>query len=316
MQFLSVGIDMLLQNVKSLSFSAIDLLFRTRNKALRKRKSIVIINSSRLKSDSQATYYETAVADILDRKKHFHRFRRMYNYREILEHVSYKQGRLYLQRLQSIFPLTDQELEICKVNDSVGKPRKFNFQQLGSFSPTTFRYFSIARDLEALFTVSRNSKLIEIGIGYGGQTSILHHKLGISNFDLYDIMDVQELSKRFLSETCPLLFPKFPDIHNIQPNSSDLLISNYAFSEFPRVVQLEYLDKVISHSARGFMIMNSGYSNLTERSNGKLKLDELLKLIPRSQAYVEEPNTGPDNYLLIWGADNQVNSGMFSVLEY
>jgi hypothetical protein len=43
----------------------------------------------------------------------------------------------------------------------------------------------------------------------------------------------------------------------------ELAISNYAFSELPKVLQLRYITKVLSRAERLYMTMNSGTSGAT-----------------------------------------------------
>ncbi len=91
------------------------------------------------------------------------------------------------------------------------------------------------------------------------------------------------------------------DINDIKSKPYDLTISNYAFSELPYEVQKEYLEKILKKSKRGYMIMNSGRTNFSGRSTGKMTLKELNREIPTLEVREEYPKTGPDNYVLIWG---------------
>ena len=92
----------------------------------------------------------------------------------------------------------------------------------------------------------------------------------------------------------------FPTLGDPDLKSWDLVISNYAFSELPYLVQEQYIKNVILKSKNGFMIMNSGRTNITGRSTGKHSISDLLKIIPNSRICEEEPLTGPDNFILIW----------------
>ena len=47
--------------------------------------------------------------------------------------------------------------------------------------------------------------------------------------------------------------------------------------------------------------MNSGYLNLTGRSDSKMTISEILMYIPDANVYSEKPQTGPDNYMIVWG---------------
>jgi hypothetical protein len=84
------------------------------------------------------------------------------------------------------------------------------------------------------------------------------------------------------------------------PTCWDLAISNYAFSELKRELQIEYLEKVLTKCNSGYMIMNSGRTNETGRSKGKLSINEIREYLPDSKVKEEIPLTGPDNYVLYW----------------
>jgi hypothetical protein len=83
-------------------------------------------------------------------------------------------------------------------------------------------------------------------------------------------------------------------------------MSNYAFSELPSDLQKIYIEKVLGKSERGYLIMNSGMTNHSGRSDGKLTLEELRKFLPEFQIFEEIPNTGPDNYVIVWGHNRVV----------
>ena len=73
-----------------------DLFFRLRNKIRRLVLSKTTFNETQGKSDSQVTFYEQQLSRLLKSKKRLSDFRRKYDYREILEHVTYTQGKSYL----------------------------------------------------------------------------------------------------------------------------------------------------------------------------------------------------------------------------
>jgi hypothetical protein len=86
-----------------------------------------------------------------------------------------------------------------------------------------------------------------------------------------------------------------------QQNRVDLVISNYALSELPEELQSEYLEKVILKADRGYLIMNSGRTNHSGRSFGKISLNQLNNLGLEISVSEEQPRTGPDNYVISWG---------------
>lgn len=280
-------------------YTCIDLPFRLRNMFRRRISRITLFTTSEEKSDSQVTFYESAVSRIIGNKNSFKRFRRIYDYREILEHVNFRQGKEYLEIAKSKSPTSILNFESFKANDNYGKPRKFNYQGIGKVSPTTLRYVSVAMDLYEKFGSCKNFKVAEIGGGYGGQAHILSKMEGYQSFHIFDLPNVQILIDRFLTENSVENF-HLETLHDLGFAEYDLVISNYAFSELPRNLQDQYLEKVILKSKRGYMIMNSGLRNETGRSDGKVTLEEIKELIPELKVHEEKPLTSSDNYLITW----------------
>ena len=294
----------MLQHLKVFVIRLIDFLLRKRNVFFSKfkRRNLSVANVS----DSQKTYYETAVGKILKSKFRLRRFRRIYNYREIVETVTYQQGKECLERIEFLgLPLTS-DFSRFSINDSFGKPTRYRYPRIGKISPTTLRYISIAMELKNLFGGTLTGKFAEIGVGYGGQAAILNDFFNISQYGMYDLEDVQELTKIYLTQIGKV---ENIEMYSLVDNSIkhwDLVISNYAFSELPSNLQKIYIEKVLSKSERGYLVMNSGMTNLSGRSDGKLTLEELRKLLPEFHVFKEIPNTGPDNYVIVWGHNRVV----------
>jgi hypothetical protein len=251
-------------------------------------------------SDSQKTPYEDFVRKVVKSEKKFNKFRRRFSYRLILEHLTYKQGLLYLDCINSVNSQILSEIDISTREFFKGKPYRFRYHKVGKTSPTTLRYLKVLTDLERLFNFGEIHTIAEIGIGYGGQCQIIHQRSPDTQFTLFDLDPVLELTRKYLGEDYKLICEYSSG--NLPRNQIwDLVISNYAFSELPRSVQFNYIENVISKSPRGYMIMNSGNLNTTGRSEGKMSLIELKELIPGCEVFGEEPLTSPDNYLLVWG---------------
>lgn len=293
--------------VRRYIFPMIDFPHRVLNKLSRTILNAESFSKDTRKSDSQITFYEKSVQDIIESDRKFNRFRRVYNYREILEHLSYGDGLKYLGELNKCYPQWRLKVEEFGLNDKVGKPRVYEYDGIGKFSPTTLRYIKVAYDLERLFGNQKISRVVEIGAGYGGQFAILQRLRKIPDYLIFDLPEVQILIAKYLGklEIGVVQFPKFPP-NEFDKSPIDLVISNYAFSELPREVQTVYLEKVCKYARNGYLIMNSGISNFTGRSDGKLRLEEIRRYIPNIQIHPEKPSTGPDNYLLYW---NEVPHG-------
>ena len=131
-------------------------------------------NETQGKSDSQVTFYEQQLSRLLKSKKRLSDFRRKYDYREILEHVTYTQGKSYLEQIQEYSPQNYIELiEKNKANDLFGNPYEYQYPGVGRVSPTTLRYISTAIDIFETIRLNKESVVAEIGVGYGGQAAIL-----------------------------------------------------------------------------------------------------------------------------------------------
>lgn len=259
----------------------------------------VAVNSS----DSENTSYVNAVKKFNKSSKKNRRFRNEINYKFILEHVKPSQGEKYLEEILSMLDKREISLisEIIRQNDSYGKPRCSYYRFLGKSSPTTLRYLKIALEIKKLFGNIPNMTVSELGIGYGGQASIISKIMNIKKYYAYDIPEVCILAKKYLEEINNPMPIVFTEITNPITQYPDLFLSNYAFSELPENLQRRYLEKLICYSPRGYMIMNSGLTNATNRSYGKMRFEEIKEYLPNARIIDETPKTGIDNYVIIWG---------------
>lgn len=289
------------QSLRSSAYRLIDYGLRFIVYRIARRNHIYPKNQQVGISDSQATPYQRQLVQILIKEKKFEKFRRTFMYREIVESVSYMQGNQYIERIKNLSPNENKKFEHYKKNDSVGKPRRFNYRFVRCVSPTTLRYVAVACELRNLFGESLEGNLVEIGAGYGGQASILQDFFGIETYCVYDLPEAQELAKRYLARINKAEKLRICSLGRREETKWDLAISNYAFSELPSKLQIEYIEKVLKQSQRGYLIMNSGRTNHSGRSDGKLTLEELRNLLPEFEILEEIPNTGPDNYVIVWG---------------
>ena len=153
--------------------------------------------------------------------------------------------------------------------------------------------------MRKIFGTKSMHHIVEIGGGYGGQASILNKINWFDKYSIYDLEQVQVLISKFL-KIQNVINVKFPLIEKTSEANYDLAISNYAFSELPKALQTMYMKKVLLKSKNGYLIMNSGRSNITQRSDGKMSLEEIKSFIPNLEVLEEIPLTGPDNYIIFW----------------
>lgn len=290
-----------LSQVSSFLFRAADYLPRLRNLLRRTKIMNFSVTGHSEGSDSQETFYVEAVRKINTDSRKFKDFRRYFDYREILEHVTYNQGLLYINRIRQLDKTILNDMDKFKTNDLVGNPRRYTFYNFGRFSPTTIRYISVATELKVIFQNRIPERVIEIGAGYGGQYLVLQEFFKISEYSIFDLPEVQQLISNYLQKSFLLNNVKFVELESFHTENNSLVISNYAFSELPRKLQIDYIEKVLGKCKFGYLIMNSGISNQTGRSAGKLSLEELKGLLPPFEILDEIPSTGPDNYVIVWG---------------
>jgi len=302
-----------INHVKSTGYYSLDLLRRVVNRVNRFVNNLSPISADPMKSDSEASFYSNTVDAINLDPKLFQKFRRIYNYREILEHMTYNQGMIYLRKIRADNPGFKLETYFPHLNDSIGSPRIFKFEGF-KCSPTTIRYLSVALDIKSTFPEGDIKDIVEIGAGYGGQSSILQDLLRIEKYVIYDLPNVQELIGNYLDSLGKMGCIEFREIEDGLETAFDLAISNYAFSELPKLIQEIYLKTVLSKSKSGYMIMNSGLSDYTGRSEGKLSLANIRKYLPNSVVVQEKPLTSRDNYILLWGKNlNLTNHEVINV---
>jgi hypothetical protein len=254
------------------------------------------------RSDSDSAPYTTFVASTILNEKKLNNFRTDYRYRLILEHVDFKLGYKY-QRL-----LTPATFDFYRMNPNlfnlskVGSPRTFYYSDLGWISPTIIRYLYVDQKIHELFGDANIQRMAEIGIGFGGQFAVTSASFNLKEFSLYDLPVVLDLAEKTLdkAELSSSIFEK-KSINPVESENYDLVISNYAFSELPRDIQRDYIFKMLGKSRCGYITMNSGRSDVSGRSVGKMSLAEIVELLPSCEILEEDPKTGPDNYIIVWG---------------
>lgn len=189
-------------------------------------------------------------------------------YQTILEHTNQWSGIQYLDCIKNEFRgLYDNNktllFDLCIQNDKYGKPSKFPISDFCVCSPSNIRY--IYHSFLILSNIQKNKlyevDLVEIGGGYGGLSFFIHNlaklfNIKIKSYTIFDLKEVAILQKRYLKiHNIDVNTYHINDEWELNPNS--YLISNYAFSEIPKDLQVQYTEKVLNkYISSGFLVWN------------------------------------------------------------
>ena len=255
----------------------------------------------KLRSESDDGNYVRVLKKIIENDRFFNNFKKNRFYRQILEHTTKFQGSEYLKKITEDNPSLINKIETFKDNDLIGNPNLSNYPTIGDISPTTLRYLKVASDLKTIFKGNIGENICEIGAGYGGQYLILDKIFKIKRYNIFDLKAATVLIEKYLesfllnsSYECGTLNKCSFD------NEFDLVVSNYAFSEIEKTMQIKYIEKILSKSKRGYLTMNSGKEK-SEFRDKHLTLKELEKLLPKFEVLDEKPLIWEDNYIIVWG---------------
>ncbi len=177
----------------------------------------------------------------------------------MLEHTTQDEGAKNLTILREESAHLLERIESLRANDSIGNPFTFEYPDVGRISPSTLRYMKVASDLHRLFGGDLGGKVAEIGVGYGGQMFVNDRVFAILEYHLFDLPPVLQLASKFLESfilSGSYLLSTF--IQHTGDEIYDLVVSNYAFSEFPETLQRAYVAKILAKARRGYLTMNTG----------------------------------------------------------
>ena len=185
------------------------------------------------------------------------------NYNRILEHVSPELGQRYLSEITKKIGRNSDLFALARENDNVGSPLVYDYGDYGMFSPTTLRYLKVLIDIEVSFGVNINgdTRIVEIGGGYGGQCRLIKDYFHIKNYAMIDLPEVIALQQKYLSNFGideGMLFCSESIV--LKDWGADLVISNFAFDELFLEVQAEYYKNIIKNTPMGYVSGNWHYN--------------------------------------------------------
>jgi putative sugar O-methyltransferase len=224
------------------------------------------------------TYPEICRLAAID-DSYFKTFKCQPGYTKILEHVTCEQGTEYARLFQNNKNIISN-LSKFTINDTLGSPKLCTYE-FGNFSPTTLRYIKVLNDLSPLNLDDKT--IVEIGPGYGGQYVVLRQLYKPKKYIFVDLASTLLLIEKYINKLgLSDIEVEFVEGNNTKPVASDLVVSNYAFSECPTIIQDAYITNIIEHSKNGYMIYNNilGYTSeqLISKCSKSIKVNQEIPL--------------------------------------
>jgi hypothetical protein len=224
----------------------------------------------------------------------FYRFKSCIEYQKILEHVSIDLGYKYFSIIRSKVNALSPELKFVIKFDKCRPPKQF-YRGLGIIPSSNLRYAFVSLDLNDYFGSLDNFSVCEIGAGYGGQAFQICYLNKIKQYKLVDLPASLALARKYLASCSIKADFEFVSAEET-PKSTDLVISNYAFSELRREVQDSYLERYLLGAKRGYITFNQE----TPKEWGSYTIEELQKLIPDLKIMPDPAQQRVGGAILTW----------------
>lgn len=218
-------------------------------------------------SEDMVKNYSDACLQASENDDLFKRFKKIENYRPILEGGPKLLFDTYLNHIDELenSEVFFNNLEKFRINDTVGDPDLYEESRIGEFSGSTLKFAFNA--LEIIHFIQNNGgdlkstkNIVEIGGGYGGLCLILS---GFIDFDTYTLVDIPNACK--LVEKYVAQFPQLKGKVKTLPctelsddsfDDIDLAIGINSVNECTRETQLEYFSKIFSKSEFSYLVRN------------------------------------------------------------
>lgn len=232
----------------------------------------------------------------------FQNFRQNSMYTGIVETLGYRDGLAQLKEIlksgYQVFSKADWNTFMQ--NDLYGDPITFKYEIQGNiyeFAPTTLRYVKVLQDILGLMGTRKIEKIVEIGVGYGGQGRILLEYMNIAKYMFVDLPETLKLVEKYLSQyNITSVINLLDGTKEIEVLECDLAISNYAFSELKRNTQDIYIQKVFKHAKNGYIRWNDHAHSMY----GGYSLEEMQNIFPKANIVADQTQADINNCIIMW----------------
>lgn len=254
--------------------------------------------SRRSSSLSDTAAYRAICASAATDETSFASFRQQPEYTRILEHVTETEGLAYLAILESDARVLEFLRSAAPVS-SRGGPIAMDFGFGHPISPSLLRYAKVVKDLRDHFGDLDGYRIVEIGVGYGGQCQVVCGVHDVARYSLIDLPEPLALSRVWLEPYRRAATMEYIDAlaEDHGGDESDLFISNYAFSEIERPIQERIIERWAGRSRRGYVTYN--HIGLGRDIMSAVEFARIMSgsILP------ESPLTHRENCIVVWGSE-------------
>lgn len=228
--------------------------------------------------------YTKACLDASENDEIFENFKKIEDYRPILEGAAKGLFDTYLQHIEDLknSDLFFNNLEKFRINDIVGNPDLYSDSKIGEFSGSTLKFSFNALEIINFIDnhgsgINNIRNVVEIGGGYGGLCLILSGFIDFKSYTIVDLPEVCKLVNKYTKQF-PQLDGKVKTIccNDVDDNtfdSIDLCIAINSLSECDLETQLSYFSNMISKAKYSYLVRNPDTS---ERWNEHIATIETL----------------------------------------
>jgi len=236
-----------------------------------------------------------------ENEKVFENFKSNPGYMPIVE-LGLEETSKYIPCLKRNANLILSKIEELRENDIYGHPVVYDFPLFGKFSPTTIRYIKQSCDILSNFGSEKISIIVELGGGYGGLSKTLENFINFEKYCIFDLAEPNALTQKYLSKfnlQDKISSHLFTNEVFFKDKEIDLFISNYAFSELPRLIQQAYIEKIIK-KCKMFYIAYNTVSENSEFDKG-MSFSDFCDKVREFDIKVECEQNGLSNNKILYG---------------
>jgi len=212
------------------------------------------------------------------------------------ENIGGESAAACLAELEKKYPHLLAEKGLIASLDAIGTPHKIE-----GIGLPTLRNLKIGGDIEKYFGSLTGKTIVQIGASDGSLCKILMKRHHPARYCIVDIPPALEVAKKTLAEWGVDGIEFSTPEEFAAPQTIDLAISPFVFSESRRNIQQLYVDRILRHTQQGYLdcrfpMRHFGLKTWTQEQI----LSHLEKIGKKPQVIIDEPLTDIDRCLILF----------------